>query len=106
MAKDYVELRQEGFYLIGSRVPVVRVVYEYKNGETPETIQSHFPTLSLEQIYGAIAFYLGNKDEVEQDMLDRRRIEEEFIKAQPPLSPELKEKLDRAREQMLSRADR
>jgi hypothetical protein len=35
---------------------------EFKNGETPDAIQSHFPTLSLDQTYGAIVSYLGNKD--------------------------------------------
>jgi uncharacterized protein (DUF433 family) len=103
MAKDYVEPRHESLYLIGSRVPLAVVVYEFKNGEAPEAIQSHFPTLSLEQVYGAITFYLGNKDEVERDMLERRRIEEEIIKTQPPLPPELQQKLNRARERMLSR---
>jgi uncharacterized protein (DUF433 family) len=103
MAKDYVEPRHESFYLIGSRVPLVRIVYEFKNGEAPEAIQSHFPTLSLEQVYGAITFYLGNKDEVERDILEQRRIEEEIVKTQPPLPPELQEKLNRARERMLSR---
>lgn len=103
MAKDYVERRHESLYLIGSRVPLAHVVYEFKNGEAPENIQSHFPTLSLEQVYGAVAFYLANKEEVERDMVDRRRQEEEFIKAQPPLPPGLQQKLERAREQMLSR---
>jgi hypothetical protein len=37
-------------------------MYESKDGATPDAIQSYFPTLSLEQIYGAIAFYLGKKD--------------------------------------------
>jgi hypothetical protein len=68
-----------------------------------QLIQSDFPTLSLEQVYGAITFYLGNKDEVERDMLERRRIEEEIVKTQPPLPPELQQKLNRARERMLSR---
>ena len=36
-------------------------------------------------------------------MVERRREEEEFIQSQPPLPPELKQKLERAREQMLSR---
>jgi len=36
-------------------------------------------------------------------MAERRRIEEEAIKAQPPLPPPLQQKLERAREQMLSR---
>ena len=103
MAKDYVERRHESFYLVGSRVPLAHVVYEFKNGETAETIRSHFSTLSLEQVYGAITFYLGNREEVEQDMAERGREEAEFIRTQPPLPPELEEKLERARQQMLAR---
>jgi hypothetical protein len=38
-------------------------VYEFKSGETPDPIQSHLPTLSPDQTYGAIASYLGNKDD-------------------------------------------
>ena len=76
--KEFVE-RHGSFYLIGSRVPLAGIVYEFRNGETPEAIQSNFSTLSLEQVYGAITFYLGNKEEVEKDMAERQRIEDEFI---------------------------
>jgi uncharacterized protein (DUF433 family) len=102
MAKDYVERRHDSFYLIGSRVPLAHVVSEFQNGEDPEAIRLHYPTLSLEQVYGAITFYLGNKEEVEQDMAERRREEEEFIKTHPN-PPGLKQKLLERREQMLSR---
>ncbi len=103
MTKEYIERREGSFYLMGSRVPLARVVYEFQNGAAPEAIRLDYPTLSLEQVYGAITFYLANKKEVERDMAERRRIEEEAIKAQPPLPPELQQKLERAREQMLSR---
>jgi hypothetical protein len=103
MAKDYIERRERSFYLIGSRVPLARIVYEFQNGTAPEAIRLAYPTLSLDQVYGAITFYLGNKEEVEKDMAELRRIEDEVIKAQPPLPPELQQKLERAREQMLSR---
>jgi uncharacterized protein (DUF433 family) len=102
MVKEYVERRHGSFYLIGSRVPLAIIVNEFKNGEPPEAIRSHYPTLSLEQVYGAIAFYLGNKDEVEKDLVERRRIEDEFTRTHPA-PPELKEKLERAREQLLAR---
>lgn len=102
MSKEFVERRNDSFYLIGSRVPLAMIVYEFENGETPEAIRSHFATLRLEQVYGAITFYLGNKEEVERDMVERRRVEEEFERTHPA-PPELKQKLDRAREQMLSR---
>ena len=103
MAKEYIERREGSFYLVGSRVPLARVVYEFQNGAAPEAIRLDYPTLSLEQVYGAITFYLANKKEVDQDMAERRRNEEEVIKAQPPLPPEHRQKLERAREKMLSR---
>ena len=99
MAKDFVERRNGSFYLIGSRVPLAVIIHDFQNGETPEAIQSNFPTLSLEQVYGAITFYLSNKEEVEKDLTDRQRIEEDFVKANPP-PPELSDKLRRAREQL------
>lgn len=99
--KEFVERREGSFYLIGSRVPLARIVYEFRNEETPEAIQSNFSTLSLEQVYGAITFYLGNKEEVEKDMAERQRIEDEFIRTHPN-PPGLKQKLLERREQMLS----
>lgn len=102
MAKDYVERREGSFYLIGSRVPLAHVVYEFQNGEQPETIRSHYPTLSLEQVYGAITFYLGNREHVEKDIAQRRREEDEFSRTHPT-PPEIKEKFDRMRQEMLLR---
>ncbi len=83
-------------------MPLARVVYEFQNGAAPEAIRLDYPTLSLEQVYGAITFYLANKEEVEREMVERRRIEQEVIKTQPPLPPELRQKLEHARERMLS----
>ena len=100
--QDFVERREGSFYLAGSRVPLAAIVHDFRNGETPEAIQSSFPTVSLEQVYGAITFYLGNKEEVETDLAERQRVEDQFIDTHP-LPPGLKEKLERAREQTVSR---
>ena len=102
MLKQYVERRDGSLYLSASRVPLARVVAEFQNGESPEAIRSHFPTLSLEQIYGSITFYLGNPEEVEADIAERRREEEEFLRNHPN-PPGLRQKLIDRREQMLSR---
>ncbi|HEV3199589.1 MAG TPA: DUF433 domain-containing protein [Bryobacteraceae bacterium] len=103
MGREFVERRHGSFYLIGSRVPLAHVIWEYRNGETPETIQSDcYPTLSLEQVNGAIAFYLANKEEVENDIAERRR-EEDAYTAAHPTPPDIKEKFERMRQQMLSR---
>lgn len=76
---------------------MAHIVDEFQNGAAPEAIPLGYQTLSLEQVYGAITFYLANQEEVEQDMADRGRIEEEVIKAQPALPPELQQKLERPR---------
>ena len=102
MSKEFVERRDGSIYLIGSRVPLAQLVWEFQRGESPEAIRSHYPTLSLEQVYGAITFFLGNKEEAEEDIVERRRVEDEFTKTHPA-PPHLKEKLDRARQQMLAR---
>jgi uncharacterized protein (DUF433 family) len=102
MAKEYIERREGSFYLIGSRVPLARIVFEFQNGAAPESIRSDYSTLTLEQVYGAITFYLANKDEVERDIADRRNQEEEFMRAHPN-PPGLKQKLLERREQMLQR---
>jgi uncharacterized protein (DUF433 family) len=72
MTRECVEHRETGFYIVGSRVPIDRIVWEYRNGEDPETIRSHYPTLTLEQVQGAIAFYQSHKQEVERAVNDRR----------------------------------
>lgn len=102
MTKEFVERRNGSFYLIGSRVPLAHIVRLFRNGEPPEAIRLHYPTLSLEHVYGAITFYLGNKEDVEKDISEREREEDEFERTHQ-FPPQLKEKLDRARQEMLTR---
>ena len=102
MGKEFVERRDNSFYLIGSRVPLAHIVREFQCGESPEAIQSHYPALSLEQVYGAIAFSLGNKEEVEADIAEREREEDAFTTAHPS-PPEVKKTFVRMRQQIVSR---
>lgn len=102
MARNCMERREAGFYIAGSRVPIDRIVWEYRNGEDSEAIQSHFPTLSFDQVNSAITFYLTNKNEVEQVMEERRRAEETYTATHPtPL--DIKEKFAQMRRQLASR---
>ncbi len=100
--KEFVEQREGSYYLIGSRVPLAFIVDEFMDGEAPEAIRAHYPTLSLEQVYGAIAFYLGNEEAAKQDLAERRRLEDEFERANPN-PPEIVEEFERMRQQMLAR---
>jgi len=60
--KQYIEQREEEYWLEGTRISLDSVVYSFLNGESPESIAQNFPLLSLEQVYGAIAFYLANRE--------------------------------------------
>ena len=100
MSREYIEQRKGGYYIAGTHVSLDSVVYAFREGDSPETIQQNFPSLSLEQIYGAIAFYLGHQREVDANI---RQGEDELRRLVPPLSqrkPEAHAQLQRAREQL------
>lgn len=61
MAKGYIEQRDAKYWVGTTRVSLNSVVYSFLEGESPESIVQNFPLLSLEETYGAIAFYLANK---------------------------------------------
>jgi uncharacterized protein (DUF433 family) len=69
---SYVEERDDAFWLAGTRVSLESLVYAFWNGQTAESIAQSFPTLSLEQVYGAITFYLGHRDEIDRYLAKRR----------------------------------
>jgi Protein of unknown function (DUF433) len=102
MSREFVERREESFYLIGSRVPLAHIVLEFQRGESPEAIRSHYPALSLEQVYGAITFYLGRREDVERDIWEREREEDAFTAAHPT-SPDVRTTFERMRQQTVSR---
>jgi uncharacterized protein (DUF433 family) len=90
--KDYVEERGGGLYLVGSRVSLDSIVWGWREGQSPETIQQNFPSLKLEQIYGAITFLLAERERVEAYMAEQERRWEEGAKAHP-MPTELEERL-------------
>src|SRR3977135_1285537 len=98
MSKEFVERRNESFYVIGTRVPLAHIVREFQHGESPEAIRSHYPALSLEQVYGAITFYLGSQEDVERDIAEREHEEDAYTPAHPT-PPEVKMTFDRMRQQ-------
>jgi len=100
MNGEYIEERNGGYYITGTRVSLDSIVYSFERGNSPGAIQQSFPVLKLAQIYGAIAFYLDHQAEVRQYLEnEERRIQESSV----PLSeanPELWNKLQRAKEEL------
>ena len=81
MAKEYIEERNGGLFVAGSRVSLDSVVYAFLRGESPEGIAESFPALSLEQIFGALAYYAANREEVGRS-LSASRAEFEALREQ------------------------
>ena len=66
MTTEYVEHR-EGFYRVaGTRVSLDSIVHAFVSGQSAESIAQSFPVLTLEQVYGAIAFYLAHREEIDR----------------------------------------
>lgn len=63
--KEYIAFQQNGYWIKGTRLSLDSVVYAFLNGESPESIAQNFPLLSLEQVYGAIAFYLAHRESID-----------------------------------------
>jgi uncharacterized protein (DUF433 family) len=62
--------RRSGFrggrpVLAGTSVSVQRIAGWYKLGLSPEEICSNFGHLSLAQVHAALAYYHGNREEIE-----------------------------------------
>jgi len=97
---EYIEQRNGGLYVAGTRVSLDSIAYSFRAGDSPETIRQNFSSLSLEQVYGAIAFYLAHEQEVDANI---REGEAEINRSLPPLSesrPELYARLERARHEI------
>ena len=102
MAKEYVEKRDGAYRISGTRVSLDSVVYAFLRGASPESIAQSFPSLTLEEVYGAIAFYLGHQSEVEAYLEEGDREFEALRQRARQSNPLLYRKLEEARQQLLA----
>jgi len=56
----------------GTRVSLDSVVLAFQDGQSAEEIQRNFPTLTLEQVYGTITYYLGHRQAVDEYLVQQR----------------------------------
>jgi len=102
MARDYIEKREGGYWVAGTRVSLDSLVYAFLRGAAPEGIVQSYPVLSLEEVYGAIAFYLANQAEIDTMLANNDREFELLRKQTRDANPILYKKLEEARQQIQS----
>jgi uncharacterized protein (DUF433 family) len=55
-----------GAFRVGaSNVTLETVLWAFQEGATPEAIVEEYPSLALADVYGAVAYYLRHRDDVE-----------------------------------------
>jgi uncharacterized protein (DUF433 family) len=72
-ASSYVAERDGALYVAGSDVPLESVVIPFRDGESPKEIARSFPSLSLTQLYGSLAYYLENRQLIDAYIAECRR---------------------------------
>jgi len=100
MHSEYIEQRNGGYYVAGTRISLDSIVYSFNEGNSPEAIQADFPLLKRAQIYGAIAFYLDHQAEIDEYLARTERECQENTVPLEQANPALWKKLQRARAKM------
>jgi uncharacterized protein (DUF433 family) len=97
MTKDYVTKVDGAYRVAGTRVSLDSLVYLYREGVSAEGMVESYPALTLEQVHGALAFYLANRKEVDSYLAEGHEIAEKEHQESRRTNAELITKLRRAR---------
>ena len=74
MSKEYVTQVDGAYRITGTRISLDSVVYAFLQGQTAESIAQSFPLLTLEQVYGALTYYLAHRSVIDA-YLEQERAE-------------------------------
>ena len=98
MAKEYVKYREGGYQIAGTRVSLDSIVYAFLDGQSPESIVESFGTLTLEEVYGALAFYLGHREEIDVYLRQSEAAFDALYRRMCAAHPLLYQKIEQARQ--------
>lgn len=97
MSKEYVVKVEDVFRVAGTRVSLDSLVCLYREGTSAEGMVESYPALTLEQVHGALAFYLAHQEEIDAYLVEGQRIAESQHRASRQTNADLIAKLQRAR---------
>jgi uncharacterized protein (DUF433 family) len=100
MAKEYIEQREGNYYVAGTRISLDSITQAFHRGESPETICQNFELLRLEEVYGAIAYYLANQADLDAYLIRQSDKWAEGRRDAEPLPTNLRERLMRTRDEL------
>jgi uncharacterized protein (DUF433 family) len=94
--EDYFNfLASDDIRLKGTRIGIETILFDYLfRARTPEEIASIYPSLTLEQVYATILYYLHHKEAIDAYMTDwlewAERMREEQRHNPPPVTEKLR----------------
>ena len=97
MKKEYVKKVEGAYRVWGTRVSLDSRVYLFREGMSAESMVDSYPALTLEQVHGALAFYLANQNQIDSYLAEWLRTAESEHKQSRKTNAELIAKLQRAR---------
>ena len=106
--QDYFDFNSEiDIRIKGHRIAIQHVLNKYRQGKGPDELLRRFPTLSMEEIYATILYYLANKEEVEVYLERERLMDEEAGKlieayGRTPTLINWEERLEAARQKLIA----
>lgn len=90
---------QGSWRVTGSRVSLDSVIHAHNEGRTAAQIVASFPSLSLEQVHGAIAFYLRNQPILDAYLREQQNLWEQTRQESEARNRDVLRKLRTHREQ-------
>ena len=97
--EDYFDsVAPDDIRIRGHRLGIESILYEYLfRAQTPEEISRRFDTVTLEQVYAAILYYLHNEAAVREYMTNWLESARQAREEQALRSPEFVEKMRKLR---------
>ncbi len=101
LLEDYFDFFENPYAirLKGHRIGLEHIVERYNDGYSAEMIVHELPSLSLEQTYAAITYYLHNKEAVDAYMAEIERFVEDQVRLAEANPSPIRQKMQRVKEQ-------
>lgn len=101
---EYLEIRDGKVCVAGTRIGLDVLIYDFRQGETPEGIRQAYPSIgSLAKVYGAITFVLEHPEAIESYLQEQESLWKKF-REEHPIPDEMLERLRRTKEELSQRS--
>lgn len=96
--ESYFDFVSEGDIRVrGTRVGIETILEDYLQGASPEEIAARYRSLSLEQVYATITYYLHNREETDAYLAAWREHAEQAAREYDRRPPEAVQRLRKKR---------